>query len=204
MPVHSDAAKAAGALLLAAAALVAAMRPGPADPAQVPAVPTGPLLPAFTLTADDGGVLSRSGLAGKVWVASFVFTRCPDVCVAMVAQVRILQGALPEGVHQISISVDPTHDTPEVLSAFAEFQGRIPGRWRLATGQPDEIRKLAVEGFGMPGKARQLHSSKFALVDAQGRVRGHYESRDPEALAALLRDASLVLAEAARSLDAST
>lgn len=193
----------AGSVLgLSALALGAGDRP----PAPLPAsaVPVVRDLPPFSLVGDDGRALASSDLKGRVWVASFVFTRCPDVCVAMVAQVRILQGALPESVLQVSFSVDPEHDTPEVLAAFAEFQGRIPGRWIMATGEPEAIRRLAIDGFGLPGKARQLHSSKFALVDSSGRLRGTYPSHDPEAVAALLRDASLVLAEGKRGHDAAT
>ena len=85
------------------------------------------------------GSLERSGrpvtdadLADRVWVASFIFTRCPLSCPRITSVMKSLQDKLAgTGVQLVSLSVDPEHDTPEVLSAYA---AKFCGRPRTAGG----------------------------------------------------------------------
>lgn len=156
-------------------------------------VPRYQALPDFALIDAGGRPLDRARLAGGVWVASFLFTRCAGSCPGLVDEVRALEGALPPGVRLVSVSVDPTRDTPEVLAAYAAARGITSTRWLLATGTLPEVERLVVEGFGLGTRGQVLHSTRLALVDGAGVVRGWYESTDPEARARLLRDAALLL-----------
>jgi hypothetical protein len=107
--------------LLAAALLIAAavgawlaLRPAP--------LPVLGTLPEFALVERAGTAFGSRDLAGGVWIADFVFTRCPDFCPALTARMGGLQKALPrdgEPVRLVSFSVDPAYDTPEVLRAYA-------------------------------------------------------------------------------------
>ena len=101
-----------------------------------------------------------------------------------------------DGVQLVSISVDPDHDTPEVLREYGERYGADPARWRFLTGDADEVNRVVVRGFrvamGEPeptagGGYDIMHSSTFVLIDPTGTIRGYY-ANEPEGTADLLRD----------------
>jgi protein SCO1/2 len=143
-------------------------------------------VPPFTLTDQDGGRFDSSVLAGKIWVADFIFTSCGAACPMMTGRLGSLQDAvekdpaLREKVLLVSFSVDPERDTPAALAAFAERFGARRGRWLFLTGEKGVSTRLSREAFLLAaedGSAESIptHSDRFALVDAQGRLRGHYQ-----------------------------
>ncbi len=192
-------------VLLAALALVgvAALRGWRGRPEPPPILGE---LPAFALIDHQGRAVGRGELLGTPWIADLVFTRCALACPRMTAAMARLDRRLPpEGVRLVSVSIDPAHDTPEVLAAYAARHGASP-RWRFLTGDPAGVRALARDGFklgvdAVPGEADPglaiVHSDRFVLVDAAGRVRGYYDPFDPESLARLERDLSALRDEAA-------
>jgi protein SCO1/2 len=155
-------------------------------------------VPPFTLTERSGAPLTTADLAGRVWVADFIFTRCPDFCPALTARMAGLQRALPPGadpIRLVSFSVDPAHDTPAVLRDYAARAGASDG-WLFVTGPRDALAALMREGFKVawaddgPSTAPITHSDRFVLVDRQLRIRGYYHGTDPEEVARLERDAA--------------
>lgn len=173
--------------------------------AVVPAVPTGRAgqdlgdgafpLGHFSLTERSGRTVTDADLAEDVWIASFLFTRCPSSCPKIAAVLHGLQaGRLKDvPVRLVSVSVDPEHDTPEVLAAFARAQDADPDRWWFLTGDKGRIYRLILEEFHLPvapgaeGSAEAVaHSDRLALVDRGNRVVGIFSSNDPEAIDALV------------------
>jgi protein SCO1 len=146
-------------------------------------------VPAFTLTDQLGRPVSDQSLRGQVWVANFVFTRCPSVCPMLSAKFQAFQrdlGALP-GVRFVSISVDPEFDTPAVLKAYGERFQADPERWQFLTGPLDAIEKTVVDGFkihvGKPTANAEnptlvdiMHGEHFVLVDQGGEIRGYFRA----------------------------
>jgi protein SCO1/2 len=106
-------------------------------------------VPDFALTERGGRQVTRADLLGKVWIVDFFYTECPDTCPLQSANMARLQDALAQepDVCLVSISVDPEHDTPEVLSEYAARFGADPDRWIFLTGSRDAIYRLAIEGF---------------------------------------------------------
>jgi len=144
-------------------------------------------LPAFSLVGADGKPFGSEDLRGQVYIASFFFTSCRSICPAIMKGVARLQDGFDQrsiaGIRLVSISVDPEHDTPEVLASYARANGCDPRRWTLLTGDPQAIRKLVVEGFktplvspppGGPEPIDIAHTGKLVLVDGSGRIRGYY------------------------------
>lgn len=94
----------------------------------------------------------RDLVAGKTVAVNFVFTTCTTICPPMGANFARLRRELGadagRDLHLISVSVDPTTDTPERLAAWAEKFGAGEG-WTLVTGERAEITRLlkALEVF---------------------------------------------------------
>lgn len=190
----SDARRTAPRALLALAVLVAA---GAAVWLLLPA-PSLPVLgevPPFTLTERSGRTLAASDLTGHVWVADFVFTRCPDFCPALTARMAGLQKALAaHPVRLVSFSVDPLHDTPEVLSDYATRAGAHDD-WLFVTGSREAVAGLLRDGFKVawaddgPPTSPITHSDRFVLVDRTLHIRGYYHGTEPNDVSRLTRDA---------------
>ena len=121
-------------------------------------------LPAFSLVNRDGRTIRLEDLEGRPWVADFIFTRCPASCPMMSARMARLERSLPEDLDAllVSISVDPEHDTPEVLERYAE-KHQAPERWLFLTGEREDVRKLSVEGFKL-GIENSIAWTKIALT----------------------------------------
>ena len=107
-----------------------------------------------------------------------------------------LQKTIPEkDVHFVSFTVDPEHDTPEVLRQYAQGYDADPARWHFLTGDKSALfdaaagMKLTAAPAGTFGP-EIVHAEKFLLVDGAGRVRGIYDSKDDEDLKKLAADAT--------------
>jgi cytochrome oxidase Cu insertion factor (SCO1/SenC/PrrC family) len=118
-------------------------------PKSAPPLPVYGVVPEFTLVERSGDPVGLEALRGKVWIASFIFTQCPDECSLMTAEMAQLQVELATAsdFRLVSITVDPDRDTPTVLSQYAaQFQADAE-RWLFLTGDKRVIYPLAKQGF---------------------------------------------------------
>jgi len=117
-------------------------------------------IPDFALTERGGRQVTRADLRGKVWIVDFFYTECPDTCPLQSANMARLQDALAQepDVRLVSISVDPEHDTPDVLAAYATRYEADPNRWLFLTGAKDAIYRLAIDGFHLGIVDRDEHA----------------------------------------------
>jgi protein SCO1 len=142
-------------------------------------------VPGTSLIDERGRQVSLDAMKGSVTVYDFIFTHCTGTCPIMTNNMRALTPMIDRDrpVRFVSITVDPTRDTPEVLSQYAARVRNDP-RWTFLTGDRDEIVDLSVKGFKltagdpMPGGEPLLHSSKFAVADKKGMIRGYYDGTD--------------------------
>jgi protein SCO1/2 len=156
-------------------------------------------IPAFQLTDQSGRPFDSKSLAGKIWVADFIYTTCPGPCPRMSSQMRGVQSAvvaMPD-VKLVSFTVDPKNDTPVALAAYAARYRAQPGRWVFLTGAQADLETLCRNGFKLGDVGGALaHSTRFVLVDRQSRVRGLYStSEDDGAVARLLHDIRMLEGE---------
>jgi len=163
-------------------------------------------LPEFTLTDRFGEPFGSDQLRGRVWVAGFVFTRCTTICPRIMSRMHTFQNAWSqspqwEDIRLVLISVDPEHDTPEVLRRTASALDADPTHWRWLTGARDRIWSLIETGFLLPvsddpgAEMPIAHSSKLVLVDPSHRIRGYYDSENPAEMDRLTEDAFRLVAQ---------
>ncbi len=151
-------------------------------------------VPDFTLTNQNNHAVTLADLRGQVWLADIVFTRCAGPCPEMTRKMSALQAALPAGkpLKFVTLTTDPEFDTPAVLAAYGQRHGASPGRWWFLTGTKPHIARLAGDGLKLAAVEKKpeertndmdmfIHSTIFVLVDKQARVRGIFESDQPEA-----------------------
>lgn len=168
-------------------------------------------VPKFMFTNQFGEPYGSKQLDGKLMVVNFIFTRCPSICPDMTSKMLRLQWKLEmlddpsiEDVKFVSLSVDPEHDTPEVLKEFAykRFSGEVDhDRWNFLTGDKEAIYRLGSEGLYLAASEDVLapggflHSEKFVLVDRDRHIRGYYNGTSIEEVDGLVDDIKLVLKE---------
>jgi protein SCO1/2 len=170
-----------------------------------PPLPVLAELPRFELQDQEGRPFGTRELEGRVWVASFIFTRCPTICPAITAQMARIQGRtrqLDPEFHLVSFSVDPAYDTPPRLAAYARAYHASSRSWSFLTGPEEAVRDAVVTGLktsmgrepGADGRPGQIfHGSHLVLVDRRGRVRGYYDSGDEQVVDRVVRDAGLLV-----------
>lgn len=185
-------------LAVAIVALIAlrSLRPAPAVvvlPEQ-DGLPVYSSIPAFSLTNQVASPYGTAELAGKVWAANFIFTRCPATCPVQTLYMGKLQrqlSALPrwDEIRLVSFSVDPEYDTPDVLAEYATEKGAEPGQWHFLTGVRSNIWTLSTAGFKLPvGEAEPdaemplFHSPMLVVVDQQSRIRGYFDGMTDEGI----------------------
>ena len=159
-------------------------------------------VPHFQLVNQEGQPFDSAQLAGKIWIADFIYTTCPGPCPMISMRMSELQKPLEKtDVHLVSFSVDPEKDTPEVLRGYAEKLRAEPKRWDFLTGAKSAIYDLSHKGFklavsdGSDEAGIPVHSTRMVLVDRHGEIRGYYEATEADAVTKLLADTSHLLRE---------
>lgn len=151
----------------------------------------------FSFINQDGEVVTNSSVQGKVYVADFFFTTCPTICPTMKAQMlRVYEEFKENPNFQIlSHSIDPTHDTQEVLKEYSQRIGiEDASTWHFLTGEQEKIFEIgqtsylttAMEDQNEPGGF--LHSGAFILIDQRGRIRGLYDGTKEDQVNRLIKD----------------
>lgn len=140
-------------------------------------------IPDFQLTNQNGEIFSSEDLKGKIYVADFFFVTCPTICPKMTTHMLELQKHFYdlEDFHLVSFTVNPEHDSVEVLKNYAENVRAMDDVWDFLTGPKEDIYQLGYEGYlvnameddASPGGF--LHSQWLVLVDKKGRIRGYFD-----------------------------
>ena len=134
------------------------------------AVALGEEVPDFNLIDEQGHLIRLSDFRGRLAALDFIYTRCPlpDVCPRLSANFALLQKKFGRDLVLLSITIDPDHDTPEVLHDYAQRWRADPSIWHFLTGEPGQVRSVAGY-FGLVYFAEEgaiTHTSKTALIGA--------------------------------------
>ncbi|MBS1535894.1 MAG: SCO family protein [Bacteroidetes bacterium] len=169
--------------------------------------------PSYKLTDQNGKIITNADYKGKVYVLEFFFSSCPTICPRMNQSMLQIQnkffGNPNFGI--ASISIDPEHDTPEVLKAHAQTLGVQSSNWHFLTGDKTYIFDLANKGFNLyAGENAKVnggfeHSGLFALIDKDGKIRCrkdeygnpilYYDGLDKKGVEAIQHDIAILLRE---------
>src|SRR5215831_2426175 len=137
--------------------------------------------PQFTLTSQDGKPFALADLRGKAVVVAFIYTECPDICPMLTQKMVEIQDELGADFGAkfafVSITLDPEHDTPEVLKDYAQFWGAKPEGWTFLTGSPEAVRDVTRRYgvfFAKKEDGSVDHTQLTSFVDAEGQLRVQY------------------------------
>lgn len=147
--------------------------------------------------------VSLEDLKGRVIVLDFFFTRCPTICPKLTTAMKKLQKSFPNNdtiVQFVSVTVDPEHDSVDVLRKYAEKFDVNPDNWWLVTGNKDSIYDFAFSEIkasiaDVNVDTAFVHTENFFLLDRDRVVRGWYNGLDSVAQSRLVRDIPLLMLE---------
>ncbi|MBP7513623.1 MAG: SCO family protein [Flavobacteriales bacterium] len=184
-------------------------------------------VPEWSFTDQDGNTVSSESTKDRILVVDFFFTTCKSICPIMSTRMAGLQVNIPlhdeayKDVLFLSYTVDPEHDTREVLKEYARQHKADSARWKFLTGDAASIYRLGNTGylisvledttppsfipeeFRDPNEAkadsayaeRFVHSPNFVLVDKQRHIRGVYDGTTSTGTKDLVNDIKLLIGE---------
>lgn len=150
----------------------------------------------FELMNQNGEIITQADYNDNIYVADFIFTRCPSICPVMTDHMKDLQEEFldVDAVKFLSISVTPDIDSIPVLKKYALEKGVIDGKWNIATGDKKHIYELARKSYfavvtqGDGGLQDFIHTPNFILVDTKKQIRGIYDGTDDGEMQRLIKD----------------
>jgi len=146
----------------------------------------GAAVPDFTLTDQIGHNIALSQLGDKVLVFSFFYTRCPlpNYCFRLSNNLGRLQKRFADRMGRdlvlLSVTMDPVHDTPEMLAKYAATWRADAKSWHFLTGPEREVKKVC-RRFGVnywPEEGTLTHSLHTIVVDRQGKLVANFEGNE--------------------------
>lgn len=128
-------------------------------------------------TDQHGAPRQLSSLAGRVQVIAMVYTTCAHACPQILADMKRIEGALPEEAKDrvgfVMVTIDPTRDTPEQLAAYARDVRLDSERWTLLTAPDNTVLEMAAL-LGV--KYRKIsetdfsHTNVITILDQSGEI----------------------------------
>jgi protein SCO1/2 len=160
-------------------------------------------IPPFAFINQKGDTVTNKDFDGKIYVADFFFTSCPTICPVMKKEmIKVYQKIKGNSeVKILSHTIDPAHDTPEVLDKFASDLGVEDLQWQFVTGDKDKIYEIGQESYMVTAKSDStvaggyIHSGAFILIDKEKRVRGMYDGTTEAGTKKLINDIDILLKE---------
>jgi len=169
--------------------------------------------PKFELINQDNEKITNESYKGKVYVLEFFFSTCPTICPKMNQSMLLIEkkffGNPNFGI--VSITIDPEHDTAQVLKEHAKLLGVKSSNWNFLTGDKAYIFNLANKGFNLyAGENKKVvggfeHSGLFALIDKNGNIRCrnddfgnpilYYDGLDKKGVRNIQQDINILLKE---------
>jgi protein SCO1/2 len=157
----------------------------------------------FSFTDQNGEIVTQETFKNKIYVADFFFTTCPTICPIMKTQMLRVYEKFKDNpeIGILSHTIDPKHDSVEVLHEFADRLGLTGDMWHFVTGDQGEIYDIGQNSYMVTARedpdepGGYLHSGAFLLIDKERRIRGIYDGTKEEKVALLMKDIEKLLKE---------
>lgn len=161
------------------------------------------VIPPFKFVNQDSDTVTEKIVEGKIYITDFFFTSCPTICPVMKRQMLKVFKEIKDNpdVMIISHTIDPEHDTPQVLLKYAKDLGIAGNQWQFLTGPKEKIYEIGQNNYMSTAKEDKsaeggyIHSGAFILVDKEKHVRGMYDGTTDEGTQKMLKDITRLLAE---------
>ena len=155
----------------------------------------------FSLTNQNGKIVTQTDYDNKIYIADFFFTTCPTICPIMTKNMVYIQNHTQnDDVLLLSHSVTPTIDSVAQLKKYALKKGVDDMKWNLVTGDKKQIYELARKSYlavktdGDGGPFDMIHTENLILIDKKKRIRGFYDGTNTEEIERLLEDLKILIA----------
>lgn len=157
----------------------------------------------FSFLSQDSTIITEEYLKGKITIVDFFFTTCPTICPIMTTNMAELQKELKEieGIQFLSHTVDPETDTPNKLKRYAKRRNANLKNWQFVTGPKEDLYTQGLRSYLVSTQEDALapggflHSSFFALVDQNLKLRGVYDGTNDEEIKKLKKDLNTLINE---------
>ena len=157
----------------------------------------------FKFQNQKGNWITQDDMDGKLYVANFFFSICPNVCPLMMGNLLKVQDTFKSNpnVKILSHTVMPWVDSVGRLREYADFNGINAENWFLLTGDKKEIYELARKSYyadeGFVKNVTEdddfLHTENLVLIDQHRRIRGVYNGTLPLETKRLIEDIKSIL-----------
>jgi len=160
-------------------------------------------IPPFSFVNQNSDTVTEKIIDGKIYITDFFFTTCPTICPVMKRQMLKVYEKFKgnKDVMILSHTIDPEHDTPQVLNTFAKDLGVTGNQWQFLTGPKEKIYEIGLKSYMVVAKEDKsaeggfLHSGAFVLVDKDKHVRGIYDGTTEEGTKRIIADIQTLLDE---------
>lgn len=153
-------------------------------------------IPDFTLINQNGDIITRKNLEGKIYVTDYFFTTCQSICPIMKKQMNRVYDKFKNDSEILFVShtVNPEIDSVLTLKNYSKNLGIDNSKWIFLTGKKDLLYRLAREGYyldassGNGGPNDFIHTQNFALIDKKFQIRGYYDGTDSTDVSRLIKE----------------
>lgn len=157
----------------------------------------------FSFTNQFGENITNQTVKNKIYVADFFFATCQSICPQMSSNLKDVQAAFlnDDSLLILCHTVNPLHDTVNVLLNYGVTYGAKKNKWHFLTGNKQQIYGLAKNSYLVNALEEDgstegfLHSELFLLIDTKGRIRGFYDGTDKVQVAKLISEIKLLKSE---------
>lgn len=153
-------------------------------------------VPYFNMVNQEGVAVTNETFKGKIYIADFIFLRCPTICPVMNAELKRVHDRFKDDKDIVFVShtIDPENDSISVLKTYADHLGVKADKWHFLHGDKHQTYDLAEKGYfaqaydDAEAPGGYAHSGGFILVDQNRHIRGVYNGTDTEDVNRLIKE----------------
>lgn len=162
-----------------------------------------PTIPEFAFRSQYGDTITSKNFKDKIYVADFFFVTCPRICPVMKKNMLKVYEAFKDDprVGILSHTIDPDHDSVQVLKTYADDLGLKGRTWLFVTGNREKIYEIGEKHYLVTAQADDqapggyIHSGAFVLIDKNKHIRGMYDGTEEKEVQLMIRDMKTLLEE---------